>query len=266
MVLTCNTRHFLWLALSDDQRTHSQEGRGGEDGALSPLRPPECASACRRTAAVACRGDHAVGNVENGALPSPRRALTFPMTAWRNVRQPAKMSSDSSPIGFKLGATMRHFFALVALASLISGAAAEDSFLSVAVVGLDGQQHTLTAVELDALPRVAISAREHGAQHVFEGALLGDVLAKVGAPAGKAIRGPELADVVIVEARDGYKVALDLAGTDASMRTSRVILADRMDGSPLDANRGPIQLVVEGDLRAARAVTMVSAIRLQRVR
>jgi hypothetical protein len=35
------------------------------------------------------------------------------------------------------------------------------------------------------------------------------VLAKVGAPAGKAIRGVELADVVIVEARDGYKVALD---------------------------------------------------------
>jgi hypothetical protein len=76
--------------------------------------------------------------------------------------------------------------------------------------------------ELDALPRVKISAKEHGAPHVFEGALLGDVLAKVGAPAGKAIRGVELADVVIVEARDGYKVALDLAGTDAAMRTDRV--------------------------------------------
>ena len=50
--------------------------------------------------------------------------------------------------------------------------------------------------------------------HVFEGALLGDVLAKVGAPAGKAIRGVELVDIVIVEARDGYKVALDLAGCD----------------------------------------------------
>lgn len=175
------------------------------------------------------------------------------------------MSSDSSPIGFKLGAPMRHFFALVALASLMTGAGGEDRFLSVAVVGLDGQQHTLTVAELDALPRVTISAREQGTQHVFEGALLGDVLAKVGAPAGKAIRGPELADVVIVEARDGYKVALDLAGTDASMRTDRVILADRKDGSPLDANRGPFQLVVEGDLRPARAVTMVSAIRMQRL-
>ena len=162
---------------------------------------------------------------------------------------------------------MRLCFALIALVWLSSGVAAvEDASLSVALMGLDGQQFTLTMPELDALPRVKISANEHGAPHVFEGALLGDVLAKVGAPAGKAIHGVELADVVIVEARDGYKVALDLAGTDAAMRRDRVILADRMDGSSLDADKGPFQLVVEGDLRPARAVRMVSAIRLERVR
>jgi hypothetical protein len=46
----------------------------------------------------------------------------------------------------------------------------------------------------------------------------------------------------------------------------RVILADLMDGNPLDERTGPFQLVVEGDLRPARAVRMVSAIRLERVR
>ena len=69
----------------------------------------------------------------------------------------------------------------------------------------------MTLSELDALPQVQINAKEHGKAHLFEGALLGDVLSKVGAPAGKAIRGEELADVVIIEARDGYKIALDLA-------------------------------------------------------
>ncbi len=98
------------------------------------------------------------------------------------------------------------------------------------------------------MPRVKISVDQHGTVHAYEGALLGDVLAKVGVPQGKAIHGAELADVVIVEARDGYVVALDLAGTDAVTRTERVILADRMDGSPLDAEKGPFQLVVEGDL------------------
>jgi hypothetical protein len=45
---------------------------------------------------------------------------------------------------------------------------------STPLVGLDGQQFTLTMPELDVLPRVKISANEHGAPHVFEGALLGD--------------------------------------------------------------------------------------------
>jgi hypothetical protein len=154
----------------------------------------------------------------------------------------------------------------LAIAWLASSAvAAEDSY-SVSLIGLDGQRSTLTLPELDALPRVKISVSQHGASHVFEGALLSDVLAKVGAPAGKAIRGVELSDVVIIEARDGYKVVLDLAGIDSAMRTERVILADHMDGSGLDVNVGPLQLVVEGDLRPARAVGMVSAIRLERVR
>ncbi len=162
---------------------------------------------------------------------------------------------------------MRLCLAFIALFWLASSVfAAEDGSFSVALAGLDGQKSTLTLAELDTLPLVKITANQHGAPHVFEGALLGDVLAKVNAPAGKAIRGQELADVVIIEARDGYKVALDLAGTDPAMRADhRVILADRMDGSPLDAYMGPFLLVVEGDLRPARAVRMVSAIRLERV-
>src|SRR5262249_21966468 len=114
-------------------------------------------------------------------------------------------------------------------------APAEELTSSVALAGLDGQKAALTLAELDSLPRVKISATQHGASHDFEGALLGDVLAKVGAPAGKAIRGQELADIIVIEARDGYKVALDLAGTDPAMRAGeRVILADSMDGKPLD--------------------------------
>jgi hypothetical protein len=156
------------------------------------------------------------------------------------------------------------FFMLV-LAS-VSAQAAGDTPPSVSLRGLDGQEAVLTVAELDALPRVKVSAKEHGATHEFEGALLGDVLAKVGAPAGKAIHGKELADVVVVEARDGYKVALDLAGTDAATRTDRVILADRMDGTPLPADKGPFQLVIEGDLRPARSARMVTSIRLERMR
>ena len=161
---------------------------------------------------------------------------------------------------------MKSVFVLVLLLLGCSVAVAEESALAVAVAGLDGQQTRLTLADLDALPRVQIGANEHGAQHVFEGALLRDVLAKVGAPAGKAIHGKELADVVIVEARDGYIVALGLAETDSTIRAERVILADRMDGAPLEADKGPFQLVIEGDLRPARSARMVSKIRIERLR
>jgi hypothetical protein len=35
--------------------------------------------------------------------------------------------------------------------------------------------------------------------------------------------------------------------TDPATRTDRVILVDRMDGAPLGPEKGPFQLVVEGD-------------------
>jgi hypothetical protein len=161
---------------------------------------------------------------------------------------------------------MKQLFVLIAFVWFSSAAIAEDVAASLALAGLEGQKATLTIAELDALPRVKVSATEHGIAHVFEGALLGDVLAKVSAPAGKAIHGGELTNVIVVEARDGYKVALSLAETDPTIRSERVILADRMDGSSLSGDKGSLQLVVEGDLRPARAVRMVSAIRLERVR
>ncbi len=162
---------------------------------------------------------------------------------------------------------MRLLCALTAALLLLVGSPADaEDAPRVALTGLGGEQASITLEELGALPRVKISVDQHGAVHAFEGALLGDVLAKVGAPRGKAIHGAEMADVVIVEATDGYKVALDLAETDAATRTDRVILADRVDGAPLGPEKGPFQLVVEGDLRPARAVRMVSAIRLERLR
>ncbi|MEJ0096460.1 MAG: molybdopterin-dependent oxidoreductase [Methylocella sp.] len=152
------------------------------------------------------------------------------------------------------------------IAAASAAARGEDAPPSVALTGLDGQQATITLAELDALPRVTLNVEQHGAVHSFEGALLGDVLKKVGAPSGKAIHGAELADVVIVQARDGYTVALDLAETDAVIRPERVILADREDGSALSPESGPFQLVVEGDLRPARSARMVSTITLKRMR
>lgn len=134
----------------------------------------------------------------------------------------------------------------------------------LALVGVDGRTTTLTAADIAALPRVTVRFAGHGESHDYEGPLLIDVLAKVGAPIGEALRGPALADVVLVEAKDGYRVAFGLAEADPRTRPNRMILADRADGAPLSAKDGPFKVIVEGDLRPARSARMVARITLAR--
>lgn len=136
---------------------------------------------------------------------------------------------------------------------------------TVALTGPTGARATLSAADVAALPRAKVIFDNHGTKQAFEGALLIDVLAKVGTPTGKDIHGAELATVVLVTAKDGYQVAIGLAEADPGTRANRIILADRVEGAPLPANAGPFQLVIEGDVRAARSARMVSAIEVRRL-
>lgn len=147
-------------------------------------------------------------------------------------------------------------------ASLGLGAAAQAQ--TVAVTGPDGRVATQSRADLAAMPRQSVELDQHGKVSTYEGALLGDVVARVGAATGKAIHGPEMATVVRVTASDGYQVVLGLAETDPGTRRERVILADRAGGEPLAAD-GPFRLVAEGDLRPARSARNVERIEVLRM-
>jgi hypothetical protein len=136
---------------------------------------------------------------------------------------------------------------------------------AIVLTGTDGARATLSAADIAALPRVSVTATIHGATHTFEGPPLTALLARIGAPSGDQLRGPALRHVVLVRARDGYMVALSLGETDAAFRTTGMVLADRIDGAPIEEADGPFRLIVEGDLRAARSVRMVDAIELRRL-
>ncbi|WP_158807960.1 molybdopterin-dependent oxidoreductase [Beijerinckia sp. L45] len=155
--------------------------------------------------------------------------------------------------------------ALVLVLALTGAVDAQTAGPTVALTGLDGQQATISIADLDALPHVTLDVTQHDMKHTYEGALLTDVLAKIHVPSGKALHGPDLSDVLLVQAKDGYKVVIDLADTDAITRKDRVILADKMDGAALSEKQGPFQLIVEGDLRPARSARMVTAITVKRV-
>jgi len=135
----------------------------------------------------------------------------------------------------------------------------------LALTGLNGQTATVSEAQIAAMPHMALTVSVEGKTTTFSGVPLSSLLALVGAPSGKALKGPDLADVVVVSAKDGYIVALSLAETDPMVRKEAILLADRADGAALPAGQGPYRLVIEGDLRGARMARMVTGISVKRL-
>jgi len=135
----------------------------------------------------------------------------------------------------------------------------------VRVSGPSGRVVILSAADLAALPHHSVTAKFHGKISVFEGVQLTALLEKVGAPVGLNLTGADLDHIVVVTARDGYRVALSLAETDASIRGGRIILADKVGGAALADADGPLRLVIEGDLKAARSARMVATIEVRKL-
>jgi DMSO/TMAO reductase YedYZ molybdopterin-dependent catalytic subunit len=137
--------------------------------------------------------------------------------------------------------------------------------IGLMVKSLSGQSTHLVASDLAKLPRVHLNAVAHdGKSHDYEGVRLSDVLAKAGAPTGNQLRGKEMADIVVAEAADNYRVVFSIAELDPDFGDRQVIVADKMDGQPLPPQDGPLRLVVAGDKRQARWVRMLTNLTITR--
>lgn len=115
---------------------------------------------------------------------------------------------------------------------------------------------------LEGLPTREVRIAHHGKTQVCTGPLLADVLARLGAPAKGEVKGGALVTAVVVEARDGYRVAFSLGELDPLLGRAPVVLTDRCNGAALGDADGPFRLAVEGDQRGARSVRQVESLRL----
>jgi DMSO/TMAO reductase YedYZ molybdopterin-dependent catalytic subunit len=82
-------------------------------------------------------------------------------------------------------------------------------------------------------------------------------------PLGSELRGKALANYVVATGSDGYQATLALGEIDPTFHPGEVLVADTMDGKPLDAHSGPLKLVVTEDKRPARSVRNLTAIELK---
>lgn len=105
-----------------------------------------------------------------------------------------------------------------------------------------------------ALPPASATLTAHGESHQCTGVWLRDLVAKAGAPAGDAVKGPALSMTVLAEAQDGYRIVFSLGELDAKLGNAPVLVADKCDGKPLAEGDGPVRLVAQGEARGARSV------------
>ena len=104
---------------------------------------------------------------------------------------------------------------------------------------------SLSLSDLSGLPRTTIRVKNEHADRdeIYEGTSLATLLKQAGASQGMQLRGKAMATYVLAEGADGYRVIFSLAELDSDFQNSEVIVADALDGKPLDDKLGPLRLV-----------------------
>jgi hypothetical protein len=129
----------------------------------------------------------------------------------------------------------------------------------------DHKSVVLSAAELKAVSHITVTIHNvhTNADETYSGVRVSDLLAKLGVPLGNDLRGKGLANYIVATGSDGYKAVLALGEVDPSFHPGEVLVADTMDGKPLDAHSGPFKLVVTEDKRPARSVRNLISIELK---
>jgi DMSO/TMAO reductase YedYZ molybdopterin-dependent catalytic subunit len=137
----------------------------------------------------------------------------------------------------------------------------------LSVAGDVSKPLTLSVEDLASFPRRIVSLQQRdGTTASYEGMPLVEILKKAGVPSGEKLRGKALASYVVAHARDGYEVTFALAELDPELHDNNVVVADKRDGKPLNAQEGPLRIVVPSDKKPARSIRMVDELRVVMLR
>ncbi len=125
-----------------------------------------------------------------------------------------------------------------------------------ALTVVSAEKQSFSPADFAKLPHQSLTVT-NGHTHrseTYSGVPLIALLGQEGAPTGGSVKGKALSEYVVATGSDGYKAVLSLAEAEPDFHSGTVLVADAVDGKPLEAKQGPFQLVVSEDTRPARAV------------
>jgi DMSO/TMAO reductase YedYZ molybdopterin-dependent catalytic subunit len=135
------------------------------------------------------------------------------------------------------------------------------------VLVVDGAvEHSLNLsfADLARFPRQSLRATDElGKESLFEGVLVAEILKSAGVKFAKDLRGKRLADYLLAETADGYRVVFALPEFDPSFKDTLVLLADSRDGNPLGDSDGQLRLIIPHEKRYARWVHQLVALHVK---
>jgi hypothetical protein len=149
--------------------------------------------------------------------------------------------------------------------SAVSTVLPEDRATDSLTITAGQKSKTIDIAVLKSMPHktVTIHNPHENADETYSGVVLMDLLVSLGVPHGKDLHGKALSAYVVATGSDGYEAVLALAEVDPEFHPGEVIVADSMDGKPLDAKTGPFRLVVTEDKRPARSVHSLVSIEVK---
>ena len=143
--------------------------------------------------------------------------------------------------------------------------AGEKNDIILTVKGHVTRDLALSRADLSHFPRANIRAKDEvGRESLFECVLLVEILRTAGVKFGKELRGKSLAEYLLVETEDGYRVVFALPELDPTFRDTEILLADRRDGKPLEGSDGRLRLIIPHEKRYARWVRQIVAVSICR--
>jgi DMSO/TMAO reductase YedYZ molybdopterin-dependent catalytic subunit len=151
--------------------------------------------------------------------------------------------------------TRKHLALFVTAVLLTTTARAQ----TISVEGEVAHPLKLDAGAIAAMKKTEVTATDKdGKAHRYSGVPVYEILQQAGVTLGPQLRGENMVKYLLVKSGDGYEVLFSLPELDSTFTNRVIILADKMDGNPLPAGKGPFRIVVPGEKKPARWIWEVT--------